>query len=71
MRNKSFFISFRAQKPFNLTLNKNKTLDFFASITIFKNDQTELIRNLKAYLILILKCHKYSFLKNISHPPFF
>ena len=40
---------------FNLTKNENKTLHFFALIDLFNNDQTELIRNYKAYLTITLK----------------
>ena len=45
---KFLYISYIAQNTsFNLTKN-NKTIFFFALITIFKNDQTVFIRNLKA-----------------------
>ena len=41
--------SFIAQNTlFNLTKNKTKTQHFFSLVTLFKNNQTELIRNLKA-----------------------
>ena len=46
---KFLYTNFIAQNTsFNLTKNKKKTLHFFALITLFKNVQTELIRNYKA-----------------------
>ena len=49
---KFLYTSLIAQNTsFDLTKNKNKSLHFFALITLFNNVQAELIRHWKAYLI--------------------